>query len=165
MSICKNCGVDLGEGNDRCPLCDPTETEPGKIKSPADLFSLSRKETSRHLFEITILLLVSGIIITVAIDAVFGRGMSWSLISTTCIGYVIAMVSGIYFFARRPYLMLTLTGAATLVFLWLIDILTGDNPVRCCDLPEFTVKIQGSEPPGYNTAGTGGFYRCGRVSY
>jgi hypothetical protein len=127
MSICKNCGVDLGEGNDRCPLCDPIETEPGKIKSPADLFSLSRKETSRHLYEITILLLVSGIIITVAIDAVFGRGMSWSLMSTTCIGYVIAMVSVIYFFARRPYLMLTLTGAATLVFLWLIDILTGDS--------------------------------------
>ena len=127
MSICKNCGVDLGEGNNICPLCDPKETEPGKIKSPADLFSLSRKETSRHLFEITILLLVSGIIITVAIDAVFGRGMNWSLMSTTCIGYVIAMVSVIYFFAGRPYLMLTLTGAATLVFLWLIDILTGNS--------------------------------------
>lgn len=127
MSICKNCGVDLGEGNDICPLCDPQETEPGKIKSPADLFSLSRKETARHLYEITILLLVSGVIITIAIDAVFGRGMSWSLTSTTCIGYVIAMVSGIYFFYRKPYLMVTVTGAATMIFLWLLDMLTGGS--------------------------------------
>ena len=127
MSICKNCGVDLGEGNEICPLCDPERTEPGKIKSPADLFSLSRKETARHLYEITILLLVSGIIITVAIDAVFGRGMSWSLTSTTCIGYVIAMVSGIYFFYRKPYLMITVSGASTLIFLWLIDRLTGGS--------------------------------------
>jgi len=125
MSICKSCGVDLGEGNDICPLCDPEETEPGKIKSPADLFRVSRKETARHLYEITILLLVSGIIITVAIDAVFGRGMGWSLTSTTCIGYVIAMVSGIYFFYRKPYLMITVSGASTMIFLWLIDMITG----------------------------------------
>jgi hypothetical protein len=127
MSICKNCGVDLGEGNDICPLCDPEETEPGKIKSPADLFRVSRKETARHLYEMTILLLVSGIIITVAIDAVFRRGMSWSLTSTTCIGYVIAMVSGIYFFYRKPYLMITVSGASTMIFLWLIDMITGGS--------------------------------------
>jgi len=127
MSICKNCGVDLGEGNDICPLCDHEETEPGKIKSPADLFRFSRKETARHLYEITILLLVSGIIITIAIDAVFGKGMSWSLISTTCIGYVVAVVSGLYFFYRKPYLMITVSGVSTMIFLWLIDMLTGGS--------------------------------------
>lgn len=71
------------------------------------------------------LLLISGVIITIAIDAVFGRGMSWSLATTTCIGYLIVMVSGTYPLRQKPYLMITVTAAATLVFLWLIDHLTG----------------------------------------
>ena len=85
MAICKNCGVDLGEGNEKCPLCEPSESRSGKIVTAADLFRLSRIENTRHLYEITMLLLVAGVIITLAIDAVFTRGINWSLITTTCI--------------------------------------------------------------------------------
>lgn len=127
MSICKQCGVDLGEGNEKCPLCEPAD--PGKIQiaSPADLFRLSKKVKIRTLYEITMLLLISGVIVTLAIDFVFGRGMSWSLITTTCIGYLIVMVTSVYFLRRRPYLMIAASAAATLLFLWLIDILTGNH--------------------------------------
>lgn len=127
MSICKNCGVDLGEGNENCPLCVPSERQAKRVASPADLFRVSRIENKRHIFEITMLLLISGVIITLAIDAVFGRGMSWSLATTTSIGYLIAMVSGTYLLRQRPYLMITVTAAATLVFLWLLDHFTGAN--------------------------------------
>ena len=78
-------------------------------------------------YEITMLLLVSGVIITIAIDAVFDKGVSWSLATTTCIGYLITLVSGFYLLRQRPYLMIAVTALATLLFLWLIDILTGYN--------------------------------------
>lgn len=125
MSICKHCGVDLGEGNERCPLCDPPVSRSGRIASAYDLFRLSRIENTRHLYEITMLLLVSGVIITMAIDAVFGKGFGWSLMTTTCLGYLIVFLSSIYLLRKRPYLVISFATAATLVFLWLLDILTG----------------------------------------
>lgn len=73
------------------------------------------------------LLLISGVIVTIAIDLVFVKGMNWSLATTTCIGYLIALVSGTYHLRRKPYLMISVIAAATLVFLWLIDLLTGNN--------------------------------------
>lgn len=127
MSICKNCGVDLGEGNEKCPFCEPSERQEKRVASPADLFRVSRIQNKRHMYEITMLLLISGVIITIAIDAVFGKGMSWSLATTTSIGYLIAMVSGTYLLRQRPYLMIAVTAAATLVFLWLLDHFTGAN--------------------------------------
>jgi hypothetical protein len=125
MSICKQCGVDLGEGNEKCPLCEPSDPESRQIASPADLFRISRIVKSRTLYEITMLLLVSGIIVTVAIDIVFVSGVSWSLITTTCIGYLIVMVTGIYFLRKSPYILILANMAATLLFLWLTDLLTG----------------------------------------
>jgi len=127
MSICKNCGVDLGEGNEKCPLCEPSERQTKRVASPADLFRVSRIQNKRHMYEITMLLLISGVIVTIAIDAVFGKGITWSLATTICIGYLIAVVSGTYLLRQKPYLMITVTAAATLVFLWLLDHFTGDN--------------------------------------
>jgi len=125
MAICKNCGVDLGEGNDKCPLCQPSDIRNKRAISAADLFRLSRIQNTRHLYEITMLLLVAGVIITLAIDAVLKRGINWSLMTTTCIGYLIVFISAIYLLRRRPYLVITLATVATLVFLWLLDLLTG----------------------------------------
>ncbi len=127
MAICKNCGVDLGEGNDKCPLCEPEESRHGRVASAADLFRLSRIENTRHLYEITMLLLVSGVIITLAIDMVFGKGMSWSLVTTTSLGYLIVFISAIYLLRKRPFIVITAATAATLVFLWLVDLFTGNN--------------------------------------
>jgi hypothetical protein len=127
MAICNNCGVDLGEGNETCPLCIPSDHGASRIASPADLFRLSRIVKIRTIYEITMLLLVSGVIVTIAIDFVFVRGMGWSLLTTTCIGYLISMVSCIYFFRGKPYPMIGTTLAATILFLWLIDLLTGNH--------------------------------------
>lgn len=127
MSICKNCGVDLGEGNEKCPLCEPSDTRKNRVASPADLFRVSRIQNSRHLYEIFMLILVSGVIITITIDAVFGKGMTWSLATTTSIGYLIAMVSGTYLLRGKPYLIIVVTTLATILFLRLTDLFTGDN--------------------------------------
>jgi hypothetical protein len=127
MAICNKCGVDLGEGNEKCPLCEPSDQRKGRVASAADLFRLSRIENARHLYEITMLLLVSGVIITLAIDAVFVRGMSWSLFTTISIGYLIVFISSLYLLRRRKYMAITSATAATLAFLWLADYLSGNS--------------------------------------
>ncbi len=127
MAICNNCGVDLGEGNENCPLCKPTEHRTVRIVSPADLFNISKIVKTRTLYETTMLLLVSGVIVTIAIDLVFVKGISWSLLTTTSIGYLISLVSCIYFLRRKLSLMIVATLAATLLFLWLTDLLTGNH--------------------------------------
>lgn len=127
MSICKNCGIDLGEGNVICPLCQPSDARKNRVASPADLFRVSRIQNSRYLYEIFMLILVSGVIITITIDVVFGKGMTWSLATTTSIGYLIAVVSGAYLLRGKPFLIIAVTTLATLLFLRLIDRFTGDN--------------------------------------
>lgn len=127
MSICKNCGIDLGEGNEICPLCQPSDARKNRVASPADLFRVSRIQNSRYMYEIFMLILVSGVIITIAIDVVFGKGMNWSLATTTSIGYLIAVVSGAYLLRGKPFLIIAVTTLATLLFLRLIDRFTGDN--------------------------------------
>lgn len=127
MSICKECGVDLGEGNDICPLCQTAGPDtPGSI-SPADLFRLSKKQTVRTVYEISMLLLVSGIVITFAIDAVFVRGITWSLFSTTALFFLSVVVSSLFFLNRRPYLMILSIMAASLLYLWFTDMITGNH--------------------------------------
>lgn len=127
MAICDKCGVDLGEGNEKCPLCESADPRHGRVASAADLFRLSRIVNARHLYEIIMLLLVSGAIITLAIDAVFGKGMNWSLFTTISIGYLIVFISSLYLLRQRPYLAIASATAATLAFLWLADILTGNS--------------------------------------
>src|SRR5512133_2096597 len=111
MAICKSCGVDLGEGNEICPLCEATEHNI-RVVSPADVLNISKLENGRQLFELTLLLLSCGIIITIAIDAVFGKGLNWSLFTTTCIGYLMAVITVLYFWHSRPYpLILSMMGS------------------------------------------------------
>lgn len=127
MSVCKTCGVDLGQGNERCPLCDPDETK-DRIISPADVFNLSRKENTKQLYELTMLLLFSAIAITIAIDAVFEpKGMNWSLLTTTCIGYAMAFITIIHFFRIRPFWLLITGLASTVVLLYFLDLFTGNR--------------------------------------
>ncbi|NLE36261.1 MAG: hypothetical protein GX622_14275 [Bacteroidales bacterium] len=124
MAICKNCGVDLGEGNEACPLCEPSENPTNRATSVADLFRLSKIRKTRHLYEISMLLLISGAIITLAIDAVFTRGFGWSLLTTLSLAYLIILISSIYLLRHRPYLAITIVMVSTLLFLWLLDLLT-----------------------------------------
>ncbi|HSO77234.1 MAG TPA: DUF6320 domain-containing protein [Bacteroidales bacterium] len=126
MAICKSCGVDLGEGNEKCPLCEATENN-RRVVSPADVLNISKLENGKQLFELTILLLFSGIIITVAIDAAFGKGMNWSLFTTTCIGYVMTVITALYFWHSRPYPLILSGMISTLLLLFLIDNMTGNS--------------------------------------
>jgi hypothetical protein len=57
------------------------------------------------------------------------------LLTTLSIAYLIILASSIYFLRRKPYLAITIVMISTLLFLWLLDLLTGGpdwyRPLAC----------------------------------
>ena len=125
MAVCKSCGLDLGEGNVICPLCYPDNDDNAKPVSPADLFRQSQKASRRHIYETVMMLFASAVVITLSIDAVFGRGMGWSLLTSACLAYGAVIITLVYFSSGKPYSAMAAGGAATIVLLYVTDRLTG----------------------------------------
>jgi hypothetical protein len=92
MSYCTNCGVELDKELISCPLCgyvagreDKTEN---KIKSehyPSDIIQLYKKETRRHIWELSGIISFSGIAVCTIVDFVIRKNLTWSLYADTSI--------------------------------------------------------------------------------
>lgn len=86
-NICKNCLVELGDEIDICPLCaTPVNSEhgvspPGGVSHTkmSDLRGEEKYLMQRVLLQITVTILVSGIMATLIIDLAVHRGITWSI--------------------------------------------------------------------------------------
>jgi hypothetical protein len=90
MNICSNCGVELDEDVTICPLCGKTsgkensaelKDQPGEY--PSDIISLHRKETRRHIWELSGIITFSGIAVCSIVDLVIEKRLSWALFADT----------------------------------------------------------------------------------
>ena len=90
MNICTNCGVELDEEVTICPLCGKTsgkgpdpeiKDQPGEY--PSDIISIHRKETRRHIWELSGIITFSGIAVCSIVDLVIEKSLSWSLFADT----------------------------------------------------------------------------------
>jgi hypothetical protein len=92
MSYCTNCGVELDEDLTFCPLCG---TNIGKaiIDSPADMSEyypsdiilIHKKETRKHIWELSGIITFSGITVCTIVDLVIHKSLSWSRYADTSI--------------------------------------------------------------------------------
>jgi hypothetical protein len=121
MIICVNCGVELDDGLKVCPLCgrNPGNSdEQGHLSQnyPSEIIRLNRKENSRHLWELSLIIAFSGIVVCTIVDLLISKGLRWSLFSDVSIlaGWII-MTLFVYANKRMwviiPGLMLTTLGA------------------------------------------------------
>jgi hypothetical protein len=86
MSYCTNCGVELDEDLTSCPLCGFTigkeyikePMDPSEY-FPSDIILLHKKETRRHIWELSGIISFSGIAVCTIVDLVIHKGLSWSL--------------------------------------------------------------------------------------
>jgi len=92
MSYCTNCGVELDEDLLSCPLCGFVAGEKDKsennIKSehfPSDIILLYKKETRRHIWELSGIITLSGIAVCTIVNFVIGKRLTWSLYADTSI--------------------------------------------------------------------------------
>lgn len=92
MSYCINCGVELDEDIISCPLCGITvgkegikETKDQSELYPSDIILLHKKETRRHIWELSGIISFSGIAVCTIVDLVILKRLSWSLFADTSI--------------------------------------------------------------------------------
>lgn len=131
MKICKNCGVELDDNIDVCPLCnedDVTGTKKKSVIYPSDALDNARADSRKYAWELSGVVTISGIVISVMVDLVFEKGLSWSLYSVTTLLYVWSSITIFYFAVKRPFILLPGLLLETLGILILIDLL--DRPIR-----------------------------------
>jgi RNA polymerase subunit RPABC4/transcription elongation factor Spt4 len=131
MRICKNCGVELDDNMEVCPLCDENdETKPGRktVIYPSDALSMAKKDSRKYAWELSGVLTLSGIIISIMVDLVFEKGLSWSLYSVTSLLYVWTSITIIFFARKKPFILLSGLLLVTLGMLVLIDMF--DKPIK-----------------------------------
>jgi len=129
MPYCKNCGVELEETMDICPLCklsthkkEIIESQPDTEKSIEQIqYENKRKQIIWELLSLTF---ISGIIITLIINLVHSRALTWSLFSISSIALVWILVTLFFFLIKHPFYLTLLLLISLSGYLIIIDLLT-----------------------------------------
>jgi len=92
MSYCANCGVELDKDLISCPLCGfsigkatVSETNNHSEYYPSDIILAHKKESRRHIWELTGIISFSGIVVCTIVDFVIHKSLGWSLFADTSI--------------------------------------------------------------------------------
>jgi len=136
MKICSNCGVELDEHMQACPLCgfssfdQPTErTENNNF--PADqqrerLFSdyvkLTKVQKRKLFWELSGIILFSGILVTFMIDVVTSKSITWSRYTITVCLVLFANATLLSFWRHKFFILLCGSFITTSLLLVLLDL-------------------------------------------
>jgi len=131
MSYCVNCGVELADSEQRCPLCQTEILNPQKPwKEPAErpysrhVDNLMKKIDRRYFAALAGLLLTIPCVITVLLDIISDARLTWSayVIGAVALMYVFVLLP-LYVKRRRTVLFLAADCAALLLYLLFIDLM------------------------------------------
>jgi hypothetical protein len=131
MKICNNCGVELDDNMEVCPLCNENEeirTKGRTVIYPSDALDLARKDSRKYAWELSGVVTLSGITISLMVDLFFERGLNWSLYSVTALLYVWSAITIFFFAVKKSFILLPGLLLATLGTLILLDMF--DKPIR-----------------------------------
>ncbi len=130
--ICKNCGVELDKGLSTCPLCagqkplaSKHERE-SKPSYPSEVLKISDKDKKKYAWELTGIICASAILISLIVDLVTGKGLTWALYATIAFSSIWICITLFIFFAKRLFLLSSGMMLNLLAMLALIDIVDVD---------------------------------------
>lgn len=135
MSYCVNCGVELQEAAERCPLCNtlvinPNELERVKeVQTPfprekGQVETVKRKDMGILLTAI----LAATAVICGALNALSFRGSPWSLaVGGVCVVLWVILIPVVIFKEQPVYVSLFLDGVAVAVYLYMLTYLVGSS--------------------------------------
>jgi len=97
MNICKQCGVELEDDMKSCPLCD-AQLSSGEVLLSNIQDQLPREGTKKHLmqrilWQITVVLLMSGVVATLLINMSLVGRITWSIYPISICLIILAYVS------------------------------------------------------------------------
>ncbi len=138
MKYCSYCSVELDDTMDICPLCftnasdeltDVREQERESVRASRefpdpDSKNLTPLEKRKLFWELSVLILVSGIVVTLLIDLLTSKGITWSKYTITiCVAFFID-VSLLSFWRNRRLIFLGGTFLTQSLLLVLFDTYT-----------------------------------------
>ena len=129
MSYCVNCGVELDEDLKSCPLCGFSigKTDDSGIKEksehyPSDIILLHKKETRKHIWELSMIISFSGLAVCTIVDFVIFKNLSWSLFADTSILVAWICLTLILLAFRKYYIILPGLMLTILAMLFLFNL-------------------------------------------
>lgn len=128
MTICINCGVELDDGFEICPLCgrDPANKEEEKNNSskyPSGIIQLQKKENRRYLWELSGIIAFSGIAVCTIIELLISKTLKWSLLPDVTISTAWVILTLYQFAYKRPLIMITSLLLTILAALFFVDLI------------------------------------------
>jgi len=126
MTYCSNCGVELDDGLEVCPLCgkdmnDKGEQEYISNNYPSNIIRLQRKENRRYLWELSGIIAFSGIAACTIIDLLISKVLSWSLYSDVSISLTWVILTLFQFLYKRMWTIIIFLMFTILSALFLFD--------------------------------------------
>lgn len=136
MPLCRNCGVVIDEGLERCPLClaplggeaeqvAGTSPPSGGVRSAVEG---SKPLTPLRLWEIVSLFAGSSAVVVFVADFVYSMTITWARYPLVAIIYLWAAGSVLILLRRHRLLLLVTETAALMIFFLALDLLTATEP-------------------------------------
>jgi hypothetical protein len=135
MILCKNCGVELEENMKYCPLCgkDISEESPDDEKEfriqetrqeerlLSDFRELTPIQRRRLFWQLSAMILLSGMIVTFIIDLIINKDITWSKYTMSSCLALFLIITMIVFLKRRIIVSLTGSFIITSILMVLFD--------------------------------------------
>lgn len=136
MIYCKNCGVELEESMNFCPLCgEPVTYKTDKTKEYlqfqktkkeerllSDFNELTHHQRRKLFWELSGIILISGMIITFIIDLITNQAITWSKYSISVCLVLFINITLIIFLQKKIFLLLVGSFISISALLMLFDI-------------------------------------------
>jgi len=138
MKFCTNCGVELEAFMNRCPLCGKAvstgegtgeylqnqSTVTAEGQPPVSFDKIVNKQ-KKIVWEVFSIILVSGAIVTLLINFLFSKHITWAEIPATICLLIFFYVSLFTFWKGSLFVKISIGFIAAVVFLWLLHLLSG----------------------------------------
>jgi len=136
MPICQNCGVEIDEGLERCPLCrvplgreaeqgEEAPPPPGDVLSPVEV---SKPLTLLRLWEIVSLLAGTSAVVVFVADFSYSMTVTWARYPLVSIIFLWAAGSLLLLLHQHGLLLLVAETVLLAIFLQAIDLLLPTDP-------------------------------------
>jgi hypothetical protein len=136
MICCKNCGVELEENMNFCPLCGEQVTDgtventeylhfqktKQEVRLLSDFSALNQIQRQRLFWELSGIVLISGMLVTVIIDLMMNNGITWSKYSLSICLVLFINITLIVFLQKKILLLLIGSLLSISILLLLFDI-------------------------------------------
>lgn len=129
MAYCSQCGVEVEERAENCPLCRAPIQRLDEPKADAPRYPevpvLPGRQVRYLVWLVFTVALLSASLTCIVIDLVRDQTISWSRYTTTGAGVLWLFITLVVIFARRPIFVIVGQAIATAGFLALIDLFDG----------------------------------------